>query len=209
MPSRQGSRAEQRRRRPELRKGDAREIALLEATEELLRTRTPEELTVEAITGRANVSRTAFYFYFASKEQAVGRLAERYMGDIFEATRPAFDPDIPLELGIRSGLENQLEVWGRHGRALAAVVDLASTDPAIRNLWTDQIEAFIEPLKERMAAHQRARGRRPSRQNRIRAEALVWMLERYYYVWASGYYDHPPKVLADALYDMTMAIFDA
>ena len=34
------------------------------------------------------------------------------------------------------------------------------------------------------------------------------MLERYYYVWASGYYDHSPKAVADALYDMTMAVFD-
>ena len=191
-----------------MRKGDARELALLEATEELLRTATPEELTVEGITERAKVTRTAFYFYFASKEQAVGRLAERYLGEIFDAARPAFDPDIPLEAGIRAGLENQVEVWGKHGRALAAVADLAGSDPAIRELWTTQIEAFIEPVRERMAAHQRQRGQRASRQNRIRAEVLVWMLERYYYVWASGYYDHSPKAVADALYEMTMAVFE-
>lgn len=183
-------------------------MALLEATEELLRTATPEQLTVEGITERAKVSRTAFYFYFASKEEAVGRLAERYLGEIFDAARPAFDPEVSLEAGIRAGLENQVEVWGKHGRALAAVADLAGSDPAIRELWTTQIEAFVEPVKERMAAHQRQRGRRASRQNRIRAEALVWMLERYYYVWASGYYDHSPKAVADTLYEMTMAVFE-
>ena len=201
-------RAEQRRRRTLIRKGDARELALLEATEELLRAGSVQELTVEAITGRAKLTRTAFYFYFASKEQAVGRLAERYLGEIFEAAQPAFDPEIPLAEGIRAAIENQVEVWGKHGRALAAVADLVGSDRAIRELWTGEIEAFVEPVRERITAHQRDRGQRPSPHNRMRAEALVWMLERYYYVWASGHYDHSPKTIADSLSEISMAIFE-
>jgi len=207
-PQQPRSRAEQRRRRPLIRKGDAREMALLDATEDLLRSATAQDLTVEAIAKRAKLTRTAFYFYFASKEQAVGRLAERYLGEIFEAAQPAFDPQIPLVEGIRAAIENQVEVWGKHGRALAAVADLAGSDPAIRELWTSEIEAFVEPVRERIAAHQREHGQRPSRRNRVRAEALVWMLERYYYVWASGHYDHPPKAIADTLYEISMAILD-
>jgi hypothetical protein len=42
----------------------------------------------------------------------------------------------------------------------------------------------------------------------VRAEALVWMLERYYYVWASGHYDHSQKAIADALYEISMAIVE-
>jgi TetR/AcrR family transcriptional regulator, ethionamide resistance regulator len=202
------SRTEQRRRRTEIRKGDARELALLDAAEELLRSGSVQDLTVEAITRRAKLTRTAFYFYFASKEQAVGRLAERYLGEIFEAAQPAFDPDIPLAEGIRTAIENQVEVWGKHGGALVAVADLAGSDPAIRELWTSEIEAFVEPVRERITAHQRERGQRPFRDNRVRAEALVWMLERYYYVWASGHYDHPPKAIADTLYEISMAIVE-
>ena len=87
-----------------MRKGDAREAALLEATEELLHRIAPAELTVEAIARRAQLTRTAFYFYFASKEEAIGRLAERYLGEIFEAAQPAFDPDIPLRDGARTAI---------------------------------------------------------------------------------------------------------
>ncbi len=202
------SRAEQRRRRPEVRKGDARELLLLEATEDLLRSATPQELTVEAITARANVSRTAFYFYFASKEEAVGRLAERYLGEVLIAARPAFDNTIPLADGIRAAIENQVEVWGRHGRALAAVADLASYDPEIRKLWRTQIEAFIDPVRIRMSVLQRERGERVSRHNRVRAEAIVWALERYYYVWVSGYYDHSPKEVTETLHEICMAVFE-
>lgn len=202
------TRAEVRRRRPQMRKGDARELALLLATEELLNSGPPEDLTVEAISGRASVSRTAFYFYFASKEEAVGRVAERYLGDILEAAGPAFDPKIPLEEGIRAAIANQVEVWTRHGGTLAAVADLASTDPTIRAIWTGAIEAFVEPVRERMAAVQRERGERPSRHNRVRAEALVWMLERYYRLWASGHYTHPPKTVADTLSEISIAFFD-
>jgi AcrR family transcriptional regulator len=203
------SRAEQRQRRPQMRKGDAREAALLEATEELLHRIAPAELTVEAIARRARLSRTAFYFYFASKEEAIGRLAERYLGEIFEAARPTFDPEIPLQEAVRTAIENQVEVWGKHGRALAAVADLAASDAAIRKLWTAQIEAFVQPLHTRMTAHQRSRGRTPSRHLRQRAEALVWMLERYYYVWASGHYRHRPRDVVETLYETTVAVFDA
>jgi AcrR family transcriptional regulator len=201
-------RAEQRRRRTEVRKGDARELALLDATEELLRAGSVQDLTVEAIAGRAKLTRTAFYFYFASKEQAVGRLAQRYLGEIFDAAKPAFDSEIPLDEGIRAAIENQVEVWGKHGRALAAVADLAASDPAIRELWTNQIEAFVEPVRERITTYQRERSQRLSPHNRVRAEALVWMLERYYHVWASGHYDHPPKAVADTLYEICLAIFE-
>ena len=192
-----------------MRKGDAREATLLEATEELLHRVPAAELTVEAISRRARLSRTAFYFYFASKEQAIGRLAERYLGEIFEAAQPAFDPDIPLREGARAAIENQVEVWGKHGRALTAVADLAASDPAIRTLWTAQIEAFVEPVRKRMVAYQRERGGTPSRHRRQRAEALVWMLERYYYVWASGHYRHHPRDVADTLFEITMAVFEA
>ena len=204
----QESRAEQRRRRPQQRKGDVRELALLDATEELLSSGGVQELTVEAIAKRANVTRTAFYFYFASKEEAVGRLAERYLGEIYKASSVAFDPGIPLEQGIREGIENQVEVWGKHGRALAAVADLAGTDPTIREMWMGAIEAFVEPVRRRMDARQRERGERPSKHNRVRAEAVVWMLERYYRLWASGHYDHPPKAVADTLYEVSMAFFE-
>ena len=203
------SRAEQRQRRPQMRKGDAREAALLEATEKLLHQVTPAELTVEDIARRAQVTRTAFYFYFASKEEAIGRLAERYLGEIFAAAQPAFDPGIPLATGVRAAIENQVEVWGKHGRALAAVADLAASDPDIRDLWRAQIDAFVEPVQQRIAENQRRSGRRSSRRLRLQAEALVWMLERYYYVWASGHYEHPPREVAEGLYLVCMAILDA
>jgi len=202
------TRTERRRRQPRLSKGDARELALLDATEALLGSAGPRDLTVEAIAGRANLSRSAFYFYFASKEEAVGRLAERYLGDILSAAGPAFDPDIPLEEGVRTAIANQVEVWDTRGPTLAAIADLAGSDPTIRKIWTDAIEAFVEPVRERMAEIQRERGERPSRHNRVRAEALVWMLERYYRMWASGFYDHPPKAVADALPAMCMAVFE-
>jgi AcrR family transcriptional regulator len=203
----QGSRAAQRSRRPLQRKGDARELALLDATEELLGSDTLQDLTVEAIARRANVTRTAFYFYFASKEEAVGRLAERYLGEIYEAANVAFRPEIPIEQSVPQAIQNQVEVFAKH-RALAAVADLAGTDPTIRELWRSSIEAFVEPLTWRMAEHQRDRGRRPSKDNRIRAEAMVWMLERYYRVWASGEYEHSPKAVADNLSEICMAMFD-
>jgi hypothetical protein len=60
-----------------------------------------------------------------------------------------------------------------------------------------------------MAIHQPHGGRPSSRRLRLRAEALVWMLERYYYVWASGHYRHRPRDVVETLYEITMAVFDA
>jgi hypothetical protein len=43
----------------------------------------------------------------------------------------------------------------------------------------------------------------------VRAEALVWMLERYYYLWSSGHYDHRPSEVTDGLHEVCMAILNA
>jgi AcrR family transcriptional regulator len=202
----QASGIRRRQREPRLSKGDARELALLNATEELLTSAGAGGLTVAAITERANLSRSAFYFYFAAKEEAVGRLGQHYLGGVLEAAGPALDPAVPLEEGVRAAISKQVEVWERHGPVLSAVADMASVDGTIRELWTDAVEAFIEPIRERMAGLQRERGEPPSPHNRVRAEALVWMLERYYRVWASGRYDHSPKLVVDTLYEVCIAM---
>ena len=180
---------------------------MLRATEQLLRVGSPHEVTVEAITARAKLSRTAFYFYFASKEEAIARLAQAYLGEIFDAAQPVFDAGRPLPHAVRGALENQVEVWGRHGRALAAVADAAGADPVMRRLWVGEIERFVEPVSERMAAWQQERGLPTAPNNELRARALVWMLERYYYMWASGHYEHTPESLVEGLYDVVMLLF--
>jgi hypothetical protein len=35
------------------------------------------------------------------------------------------------------------------------------------------------------------------------------MLERYYYVWASGHHRHRPRAMEQALFETMMAVFDA
>lgn len=64
------------RRRGGPSKGDQREAAIVDATRRLLATKSVDELTVDAIAKAAGVSRTAFYFYFPTKQAVVAALLD-------------------------------------------------------------------------------------------------------------------------------------
>lgn len=164
---------------------DPQRAALLESTERLLRDQPLSQLTVDQIAVGAGLTRTAFYVYFARKEDAVAALSERYFAWIFEGRKPFFSDDLPLEETCRTAIANEVAIWREHGAVLRSLVDAATTDAAMRDAWFAQVEQFITPVEARIVSHAAQRGAPPPHQTRIAAEALVWMAERYYYVWSS------------------------
>ncbi|MFI2478566.1 TetR/AcrR family transcriptional regulator [Nocardia xishanensis] len=196
----------QRRRYSKERRSDAQYRALLDALEELLQTEEPRGITVQAITRKASLDRTSFYFYFTSKEDALGELVSYYMRKIYEAAEPLFDENYPISESLRKAIENQVEVWGRHGRALATISDLAGTNLRLREQWFSEVEQFVEPMHQRILALDRKLGRPHPPQSRMRAELFVWTHERFYYLWASGRYKWTADEVAQGLYGPLMSM---
>src|ERR671939_495555 len=115
-----------RRRAPT--KGDRTEQALLDALERLLAEQPISRISVDRIARAAGLTRTAFYFHFASKEAALRRLVERAVAAIWEVPQSWLlgegDPDEGLERGIAV----TAQAWATHGAVFAAVAETAAQD---------------------------------------------------------------------------------
>lgn len=195
------------RRHNELSIGDVRELALLESARALLREHPRSRPTVEAIAAGAGLTRTAFYFYFSRTEEIVARLGEDILEDVLEATAPFFDPTQPIETSIVEAVRGQIAVYADHGAVLCAIVELAGSDEEVRALWLGLMERFIDPIAARLEAYAREAGVEPdTRRLRHTAETLVWMLERYSYIWASGHYDYTADEVSEAITDSTLRL---
>lgn len=172
-------------RRREVSKGDRREHALLDALEGLLGEVSWERISVDRITERGEVGRTAFYFYFRSKEAALQALIERSLASIWETGGDwLFGEGEPRE-ALGRAVEGLVAAWDAHAALLGAVVEAASYDPGIRFFWQSELEGFIDAVEARIerdvASGHGCRGLDP----RGTAEALCWMNERCCYVYLS------------------------
>jgi TetR/AcrR family transcriptional regulator, ethionamide resistance regulator len=189
-----------RRRAPT--KGDRREQALLDALERLLAQQPVARLSVDQIAAEAGLSRTAFYFYFASKEAAVMRLVERSVATIWQVPDSWLlgdDADPAASLG--RSLAETVRVWEEHGAVLGAVVETASYDREMWEFWRELLEGFIESAAARIARDRRAGRARADLDPRATAEALCWMNERYLYAALAA--DATPHRHAEVLETMT------
>jgi AcrR family transcriptional regulator len=173
-----------RRRSPS--KGDRRESALLDALEQLLAERSIASVSVDQIAGRAGVSRTAFYFYFPSKELAAMALVERVVAAIWQGpdTWLTGDGDPRTELGRAIG--ELTRAWTEHGAVLNAMVEAAAYDRELWDMWREVMDGFIEAATARI---ERDAGRGLTQEGldaRAVAGALCWMNERYCYATLGG-----------------------
>jgi TetR/AcrR family transcriptional regulator, ethionamide resistance regulator len=169
-----------RRRTPT--KGDRREQALLDALELLLAEQPVARLSVDQIAGEAGLSRTAFYFYFSSKEGAVMRLVERSVAAIWQVPDSwLLDSEADPVDSLDRSLAETVRVWTEHGAVVGAVVEAASYDRELWEFWRRTLEGFIDAAAERIARDQKVGRTRPGLDPRATAEALCWMNERYLY----------------------------
>ncbi|HXY44099.1 MAG TPA: TetR/AcrR family transcriptional regulator [Acidimicrobiales bacterium] len=150
-------RASRGRRAPRI-SGDDRERAILARAEQLLEDRPLQEISVDDLARGAGISRSAFYFYFPSKEAVLLSLLD---GVVEEARGtplvvPAGDP--------RTALKKRLEAIHGTFRAHRAVTLAAArargTNAEVRQLWARVMEAFVQDTTEVIEA-ERDRGAAP------------------------------------------------
>ncbi len=161
--------------------GDERESALLAAAERLLAERSLHELSVDDLARGAGLSRSAFYFYFASKEQLLHALMERVVQDQVAAedqTRVALAHD-PVQVW-REVLTASLATWEAHRGVFQAAAQARRTNAEVGALWEQLVESFVARTT-RVIEFERARGAAPSiSPARELAVCLVRMNERVF-----------------------------
>ncbi len=137
--------------------GDERERAIMQTAERLLRERGIGEISVDDLARGAGISRSAFYFYFPSKDAVVlsliDRMVEQAASAREEASTLAGDP----AADCRASIEIFYEIFGAHRAVVRAASDLNATNPEARALWSQIMESWVVEVTERIV-EERGRG---------------------------------------------------
>ena len=163
------------------------ELAIFEATERLLQTKSLHEISVAQILCEAGVSRAAFYYYFASKHDVVASLLAQVFDQIFASIEPwtgGFEHSSPEVL--RRSLLTGVDLWTQQGHILAAAIENMNTAPQLRKLWVAFLDRFTEAVAHEIERERTDGTAPPGPPARAIAGALVWGSERVLYLGLRG-----------------------
>jgi len=200
-----GERASRGRRTPRI-TADDRERAILETAERLLAERALHEISTEDLARGAGISRSSFYFYFASKEAVLLSLLDRVSAEADAAREAALARVGPAPLAeiCRAGIAAFHETFRAHRAVTLAAADARTTVPAVRELWSRVMEGWVEGTATLI---EDARGRRAGPGEvpaRDLAVALNLMNER---VLHASFARDVPAIGEDAVVEALVAIW--
>jgi AcrR family transcriptional regulator len=178
--------------------GDEREQAILRTAEQLLAERSLAEISVDDLAQGAGLSRSAFYFYFASKDAVVLTLVDRMVeqtAGVHDVALQMLDSD-PAD-AWRSGIESFYATFGAHRPVIRAVTELSATNEEARTLWSQVMQGWVEQVAVLIDAAP-AQELRRGVSSRDLATALVQMNER---VLHAIFVEESPAVSEQAVID--------
>jgi TetR/AcrR family transcriptional regulator, ethionamide resistance regulator len=159
---------------------NATEEAILGAARDALTDLGYNALTMDAIAKRAFVSRTAVYFYFASKRAVVDRLIQHAFSEMYLAASPYLDGDGDARTELRTALARTVAVVNANETVLLLAAQLSGArGEHLPAEWAPYIMRFVERGAGRIARDQ-ARGIAPADiPPRTSAQALLAMVENH------------------------------
>ncbi len=166
---------------------DEREREILATAESLLAQRPLHEISVDDLACGAGLSRSAFYFYFASKEQVLLSLLDRLVEDqlIEERDAPRNLADDPPGVW-RHVLSASFERWSAHRGVLRATMEARATSAQVREVWGRLLGRFVDRTAAAIDA-ERVRGAAPAGvPARDLAICLCLMNEKVFEAMAAG-----------------------
>lgn len=185
------------RRTSSNRKGDANERAIIDTAERLLADVPLTDISVADLARGAGISRSSFYFYFASKHDVLLALLDESAGELRVAVEAmaagvAEDP----RTHVTAGIEATGRLWREHGPALRGIVAAAQTDEAVNAIWSTLVQRFVD-VNAAMIRAERERGAAPDDGPSAEqlATALVRLNEHTFHLASAGV---PPALGDDA-----------
>jgi AcrR family transcriptional regulator len=132
-----------RPRRPQPR-GEQRRVRLLQALEQQLQLQRFADVSIADVADAAGLGRSAFYFYFSSKHDAVTQL----LGDVFEEEIAGvgeilYGAGEPRE-NIDDGIAFVVRSWRERRTLLLAMFDARDGDAEARLIWEHWLGRYEE-----------------------------------------------------------------
>ena len=151
--------------------------AVRDALVQLLRASPFKDVTVDELARAAGISRTAFYFYYRSKNEVLMAAADETSAEVYAEADRWWHGEGPPEQLVRAALEGIAAVYLEHADILRAAVEATTYDEEFKTFYTGLIQRFVTQTADHL--------RRELEAGRLRrldpdpvAEALVWMAER-------------------------------
>jgi AcrR family transcriptional regulator len=172
--------------------------ALLEAGESYT------ELSVERLVTEAGISRATFYVYFEDKGDLLQALTEDFIQRIIEAATIWWElPADATKSDLRAAMRAIFDAYLPHKVVMSAVVEVASYDAGLSDLFGRLLERTINEVAGHIATGQKQgfvhKGLDPQRT----AAWLTWMAERGLYQLVAPANAAAVERLLTALTDIT------
>jgi AcrR family transcriptional regulator len=129
-------------------RGDRQREAIVTAVRELLEERSFEELSVSAISERAGITRSGFYFYFESKYDVLALIFDEATHELEELTHyfaPRGVHETPAAFAKRM-VGSAAAVYAHNDPIVAACNNARNTDAKIREILDRQIDTVIDQI---------------------------------------------------------------
>jgi TetR/AcrR family transcriptional regulator, ethionamide resistance regulator len=135
------------------------------------------KLSVDRIVAEAGVSRATFYVCFPDKHAVIGRLAQEAL-----AWRQDIHAEVLADPALTQQRMDELMLaivghWQANRAVLAAIIELAEYDPAMRDPWRAAVTEIAEEAAEQFRVRWRKSPDRP-RDPDAMAAVFTWMMER-------------------------------
>jgi AcrR family transcriptional regulator len=130
------------------RRGDRQRQAILQAVRELLEEKPFAQLSVSAISDRAGVARSGFYFYFDSKYAVLAHILAEATHELEELTQyfaPRGPDESPAAFAKRM-VGSAAVVYAHNDPVMSACVAARTTDAEIREILGQQVDNVVEQI---------------------------------------------------------------
>jgi TetR/AcrR family transcriptional regulator, ethionamide resistance regulator len=161
---------------------DEVQAAVRAALVELLGERPFKDVTVDGLSRRAGLSRTAFYFYYPDKNEVLKEAAEEAAAEVYAEADRWWHGEGPPEQLVKEALSGIAAVYCEHADMLRAAVEATTYDREFRLFYESLIRRFVTATADHLR-RERDAGRLRALDPEPIAEALVWMAERCNYAF--------------------------
>jgi TetR/AcrR family transcriptional regulator, ethionamide resistance regulator len=134
-------------------RGEQRKVHLLDALASQLQHQSLADVSVAEVADQAGVGRSAFYFYFRGKHEAVTHLLEdifvEQVSGVTELINAPGDPRANLD----SALSLVVESWCSQRTLFLAMLDARDSDTGTRTVWEAWLRRYEDFATEYVSAH--------------------------------------------------------
>jgi AcrR family transcriptional regulator len=179
--------------------GDERQRAIVEAFEGLLQTRPMADIAIDEIAAGAAISRSAFYFYFPSKQAVLLELLDRMVSEVDERLAAIGVPLDDPAAWWRESIGVFVAVFGAHRAVTVTLAEARATVPELRDEWARRSTRWVELTASTIVAERRKGRAREIVDPRATSIALNAMNER---VLVASFGAEQPALAADDVLDV-------